>query len=129
MKKSIREERSRIVIKEDMIEDNSLLQYIASPNGIDISVRFIDTATNSIKDHLLKAVPIEEFEDFLDRGLQINESQDTIAIFKKTEKGMQLERLYYLSEHNFEECDFLAMAYQKKFPNQPLNKYLVYEIK
>ena len=54
--------------------------------------------------------------------VSINEDKTAVAIFQPTTEGYALRTVYDTKEHEFGIPEFIDIEYQKRFPNQPLEK-------
>ena len=122
MKKTIKEDRERNIIKSELLNDNTLLEYVAEKRDIVIGIRFVESPTKGIREQILLRVDVAEFTDHIGQLIQVNEDKTAIAIFKPLEDSYMLEQVYDLEEHTFGIPEFLDLHYQKKFPNAPLKK-------
>ena len=125
MKKTIKEDRQRKVIKEELLNDNLILEYTQEKDKIIVGVRFVDSPISGIKEHILATYDVAEYTEHIGELIQISEDKSAVALFKPIEGGYQLYRVYDTEEHSSEVDDFIDIVYDKKFPHQPLNKQLV----
>ena len=130
MKKTIKEEKERRIIREELIGDNSLVQYEydEETNRVMLVVRFVKN--NTIKEHILITMTLDEYNDELDRIVKFNKNNSAIALFKKEDfEGAfykyTLHDCYDLREHSFALVDFLDLEYHKKFPKNKEETYIV----
>ena len=114
MKKTIKEEIATRYIKEELLDDNNLLQYAAddSQNSVCIKIRYVEG--NTIKEIVLATL---SKEDFKERKVILNFNQDKTAIAIKERIGREyrLTKLYSLKDHSFSNPDFMEMEYRKLF--------------
>ena len=114
MKKTIKEELATRYIKEELLDDNNLLQYAAddSQDSVCIKIRYVEG--NTIKEIVLA---ILSKEDFKERKVILNFNQDKTAIAIKERIGREyrLTKLYSLKDHSFSNPDFMEMEYRKLF--------------
>ena len=114
MKKTIKEELATRYIKEELLDDNNLLQYAAddSQNSVCIKIRYVEG--NTIKEIVLATL---SKEDFKERKVILNFNQDktAIAIKERTGREYKLTKLYSLKDHSFSNPDFMEMEYRKLF--------------
>jgi len=125
MKNNIKEEQERLIIKEELLNENTLIQheYDRENDKVRIVIRYIEYA--SIKEHTLNVMSVHEYASEFDKRVRINEDNSSIAIFDKNEDGYALRNCYDLNEHEFTPSDFVDLEFNKKFPNVILNKFLV----
>lgn len=130
MKNTIKEDLERIVIKEEIINDNSLLQYECNRDNkiVTLGVRYIKN--NTIQENILTTMTLDEYINELDNIVKININNSAIAIFKKeTYRNVFNEYIlhdcYDLNKHTFASSEFLDIEYNEKFPNNKVDKYLV----
>ena len=124
MKKNLKEEKQRKIIKEDWIDDNNLLEYVLEKEQISIGIRFIDSKTNSLKEHILKQISIKDWEQKEKEWIEISRDKTVIAIFQEIGQEYALESVYDIVDHSPIYYEFMDIIYEKKFPNNPLNKEL-----
>lgn len=123
MKKTIKEDKSRNVIKEEYITDNTLLEYVLEEAKVIIGIRYIDS--QKIKETILLRISLEDYAERESSFLDISEDKSTIATFTRVGEEYQLDRVYETTDHSFVAEDFKDVAYMLKFPNQKLNKQLI----
>ena len=130
MKKTIKEDLERIVIKEKLLDNNSLIQYECNRDDKTVSlvVRYIKN--NTIKEDIITTMTLDEYINELDNIVKINKNDSAIAIFKKETYNnvfneYTLRDCYDLKDHSFAIIDFLDIEYNEKFPNNKVDKYLV----
>lgn len=115
MEKTIKKDLERIILKEELLDDNSLLQYVVHGMNIQVCIRYIEEYGRRIQEHVLAEIPVAEYADNIGKMIQINEEKNTIAIFRKNEKNYVLDTVYDIVEHSFVASDFTECAYQKTF--------------
>jgi len=123
MKKTIKEDKARKIIKEEYITDNALLEYVLENDEVTIGIRYIDR--QKIHETILLKISLEDYLERAASFLDISEDKSTIATFTRIGKSYQLDRVYEITENSFVTDDFIDVAYQLKFPNQKLNKQLI----
>ena len=121
MKKTIKEDKERLIIKEELIGDNNLIQYEYNPQNdiVLLGVRFIEDC--SIKEHIITYLTIHQYAKELDKIVRFNEDNNAIAIFKKDNDEYVLQNFYNLETHDFSCIDFMDLEYNNKFPNNKIN--------
>lgn len=126
MKKTIKADKQRKILKEEFLNDNALLQATMEDNrDVTISVRFVEHPLVGIKEHILTKLSIYDYVSDYDNLIKIANDSSAIAVFNKTDEGFQLDSLYDAEEHTFAIDEFIDIAYEKKFPELVLDKYLV----
>lgn len=125
MKDTIKEDKERKIIKEEYLDNNTLLEISVEEGKVVISVRFVDTHLSGIKEHILLQIKAETYMKHMEGLIDISEKKDTIAIFKPTEKGYLLHSVYDTSSHEFVNADFTELLYKRRFPHKQLNKNLI----
>lgn len=125
MKNTIKSDNERLIIKEELLDDNSLLQYEYDRENdkVLLAIRFIKHHT--IQEHILTILSIHEYASELDDRVKINEDHTSIAIFDKKDNDYVLRDCYNLQEHNYAINDFVDIEFNNKFPNIKINNYLV----
>lgn len=128
MKKTIKADKSRKILQEEFLNDNSLLELTMEDNrDILVGIRFVEGVGFGIKEHILTKMSIYDYLSEYSNLVKISEDSSAIAIFNKTKAGYQLDRLYNLEEHAFALDEFIDIVFEKKFPKLSLDKYLVLE--
>lgn len=126
MKKTIKADKSRKILKEEFLNDNSLLEITMEDNrDILVGVRFVEGVGSGIKEHILARINIYDYASEYSDLVKISYDSSAIAIFNKTKAGYQLDRFYDLEEHAFALDEFKDIVFKKKFPELALDKYLV----
>lgn len=120
MKKTIKEDQARLVLHQELLNDNSLLEIVADHGFMDVGVRFIESPTSGMKEHTLLHMDIVEYMHNKEELIEINEGKDAIAVFRPIGEEYQLEGVYDTIKHEFAYADFVDIVYQKKFPNAQL---------
>lgn len=126
MKKTIKKDKHRYILKEEYLNDNALLEYSLENKKIVVGIRFIE---GCMKEHILGQYPVREFVEEEKNLIRFNKKKNAIALFRKVGEDYQLDGLYNAEEHSFEVPDFLELAYQKEFPQEPLGENRVYQKK
>lgn len=122
MKKTIKEDNERFVMQRELINDNTLLEYTADQGYMIVGVRYVDSSSRSIKEHILLKMNIVEFMKHQQELIEVNEGKTSIAIFFPVEDGYILREVYNTVEHEFGIPDFLDIEYQKAFPSTQIDK-------
>lgn len=120
MKKTIKEDQERFVMQSELLNDNTLLEYVADHGYMVVGVRFIESPLKGMKEHILLNMDIVEYMKHRAEVIQINEDKSAIATFRPTDDGYVLEDVYDTIEHQFGYQEFIDLEYQKRFPEQPL---------
>lgn len=130
MKKTIKEDNERKILKQEYLSENSLLEYIEEKDKVFICVRYIENSyfENGIKEMVVAVLSKEEYETELNNIIEISENNNAIAVFKKRKKDnteeYYLEKVCMLDEHKSESSDFVDCAYALYFPGKKLGQYL-----
>ena len=125
MRRTIKEDRERIVLHSELLNDNTLLELSSNHGYMDVGVRFIESPVTGMKEHILLHMDTVKFMKHKDQLMEINEGKDAIAIFEPTgEEGYFLDRVYDTEEHEFAIPEFVDIVYSQKFPNQSISKTL-----
>lgn len=124
MKKTIREDNQRKVIKQEYLNENSLQEVALVDGKIQITIRFVEGM--SIKEHILATMTPEELINEVNT-YKVSDDGKKIALFRKKGDEYCLERLYDLEKHEFSISDFIDIEYKKHFKTPALNKYLRYK--
>ena len=120
MKKNIKEELETKYLKEDLVNDNTLLLYEqVEENRIAVKMRFIEFDRLKEK-HITNLTP-EEFAAG-DR-IQLNEDKTALAVFKKYKGREILYNFFDLETHYAASPDYMDFAYNTKFKNK-VDNYL-----
>ena len=129
MKKTLKEDLDRIIVKEELIGDNNLIQYEYDwkQDTILLGVRFV--AGTSIKEHIIKQMTVHEYASELHEIVRFNEDKSAIAIFKKQDENYILDKCYDLNEHAFASIEFMDLEYNQRFPKNPVNEKFVLQKK
>lgn len=126
MRKTIKADKSRKILKEEFINDNSLLELTMEDNrDILVGVRFVEGACSGIKEHILMRMSVYDYMSEYNNLVKKSKDSSTIAIFKKTDDGYQLNRVYDAEKHEFALEEFIDIVYEDKFPELALDKHLV----
>ncbi len=120
MKRTIKEERETEIIKEEFLDENSLLQYKKdNNNNFEVVIKYI--TKNQIHEQFLARIENSNPNKTL---LQLNEDSTAIAIFKKYDNAYQLKRLYKVRTHSFAHSEFLDIVYPNFFSKTKLDSHL-----
>ena len=126
MKKTIKADKKRKILKEEFLNDNALLQATMEENrDVTIGVRFVEHPLVGIKKHILTRLSIYDYMSDYDNLIKIANDSSAVAVFTKTDEGLQLDRLYDAEEHEFALSEFIDIVYEKRFPELALDKHLV----
>lgn len=123
MKKTILEERRVSVLREVLINENTLLLYKQNEkekDKVDIFVRFIEQG--SIREHFLTSLPKEKLFIGL---MEISKDGKGIATYKEEGEDFVLDRVYDTETHSFAVSDFIDLEYKKLFPYNEISPQLV----
>lgn len=126
MRKTIKADKERKILKEEFLNDNALLQATMEENrDVTIGIRFVENPLVGIKEHILTKLSIYDYMSDYDNLVRISSDSSAVAIFNKTEEGFQLNRFYDAEEHSFALSEFIDIVYEEKFPELALDKHLV----
>ena len=120
MKKTIREDQKRLILKSEFLNDNTLLEYVADQGRMVVGVRFIESPLKGIKEHIILNMDIVEYMKHSDELIEVNEDKTAIATFQPTTEGYVLQDVYDTVEHQFGYQEFVDLEYKKRFPTKPL---------
>ena len=121
MENKIKDDLNRKILYQRLINDNTLLEYVLKNDKVLVCIRFVESPTSGIKEHVLKILEDDEI-DTVNNSIVVNEDNSAIAIFKKGNNKYQLNGVYYTDEHAFIPCDFVDIAYKEKFSEKKLIK-------
>lgn len=124
MKDTIKKDRERKVIKEEYLDDNTLLEVTLEDKKVTISVRYVESPVHGIKEHILLTMTVEEYTKSKDKFIMINEERNAIAIFERKGEVFFLRSVYETEEHSFSAADFTDLVFKKRFPQKQLTKEL-----
>ena len=119
MKKTIKEDLEEKYKKIVLINDNNLLIYTNNeidPNKIDIRLRYIEN--NTIIEVLITSILEKDLKELL----KINDK--AIAVLKRREEQLVLDRLYVIDKHEFSLEDFIDIEYESAFSKKRGNEYV-----
>ena len=115
MKNNIREELETKYLKEELVNDNTLLLYEeVAENDILVKMRYI--RSNKIHEGYITHLTKKEFEAG-DR-IVFNDDNTALAVFKKYKAREVLTDVVDLETHYSECSDFMDCAYNMKFNNK-----------
>ena len=129
MRKTIKEDLDRTIVEEELIGDNSLIQYVydGKQDKISLGIRFVDGS--SIKEHILKTMTAHEYASELHEIVRFNDDKTALAIFEKQDDNYILDNCYDLQEHNFTSLEFMDLEYNMRFPNNPVDERFILQKK
>ncbi len=122
MKKTIKEDQKRLILKSEMINDNALLEYTADQGKMIISVRYVDLS--KIKEDIILSMDIVEYMKHQDNLIEFNEDKSAIATFVPTEEGYAIHNVYDTVEHEYGIPEFVDLEYKKRFNRKLIREYL-----
>lgn len=126
MRKTIKADKSRKILKEEFLNDNALLESTMEDNrDILVVVRFVEGPSSGIKEHILTKMNVYDYMSEYNNLVKKSKDSSTIAIFNKTEEGYQLNRVYDVNKHEFALEEFIDIVYEDKFPELALDKHLI----
>lgn len=129
MEKTIKKDQERNIIKSELLNDNTLLEFVAKNHDIIASVRYIDSPITGIRENILFKMDVADYTKHVGEIIQISEEKEAIAIFQPIEEGYQLKQVYDTQEHQFAISEFVDLVYKKHFPTQPLKNAYIKEKK
>ena len=99
MEESIKKDQERIIIREELIGDNNLIQYVYNreKDNVIVSIRYIEN--KSIQEHLLTTLSIHQYASELNKRIRIDDN--SISLFDKNKNGYILKGTYNLQEHEY----------------------------
>ena len=121
MKKTIKEDQERLILKSELIDDNSLLEYVASNGKMQVGIRFVE-GSSTIQEHIILSMDITKYMKHQESLIEFNEDRTAIAIFAPIEEGYQLKNVYDITKHESRGPAFVDIEYRNRFPNKPLVK-------
>ncbi len=122
MKRTIKEDQERFILKSEMINDNSLLEYTADQGKMIISVRFVDSS--KIKENIILSMDIVEYMKHQENLIEFNEDKSAIAVFKPTTEGYSISYVYDFIEHQSASPEFIDLEYENRFGKKLIKRYL-----
>ncbi|MBP5679411.1 MAG: hypothetical protein J6X28_06270 [Bacilli bacterium] len=125
MKETIKQDQKRLVLESELLNDNSLLEYVAEDGYMNVTVRFVSPAKTSIQEHNLLHMNIVEYMRHQGEVIQISKGKESIAIFSPTEEGYHLERVYDTNTHQFGSIQHVDIEYKRRFPKAPLEQQYI----
>ena len=112
MKKTIKEELETKYLKQELVNDNTLLLYEQLTDDlIEVKMRYIDF--NRLKELSVAHLSLEEYVE--GNSLRVNDNNTALAIFKKIDKEERLSDMYDLETHCKACSDLLDWSYNIKF--------------
>ena len=125
MKKTIREDARRHILRQEYIDDNTLLEFVEEGESILVSIRFVDSGV--IREQILRVFPKETGLSRICSMISISDDKEAIALFKAREGALVLEDVYLVLEHSYSFSDFIDICYASHFDKNTLDEYLVYQ--
>lgn len=125
MKSTIKKDRERKVIKEEYLDDNTLLEVTIEDKMVVIGIRYVESPIAGIKENILLTMTPEEYMKDKDQTFMINDERNAIAIFEQREEGYFLRDVYETEEHSYAPSDFVDIVFKKRFPQKQLTKELM----
>ncbi len=122
IKKTIKEDQKRLILKSEMINDNALLEYTADQGKMIISVRYVDLS--KIKEDIILSMDIVEYMKHQDNLIEFNEDKSAIATFKPVEEGYAIHNVYDTVDHEYSIPEFADLEYKKRFNKELIREYL-----
>ena len=126
MKKNIKEELETKYLKEDLVNDNTLLLYEQiDDNDILVKMRYI--RNNRLNEGYITHLTKEEF--LAGDRIVFNEDKTALAVFKKYKDREVLTEVYDLESHYSACADFMDCEYNMRFKDKVDNYLLLVKTK
>ena len=127
MKKTIKSDNERNIIKQFYINDNTLVQieFDKETELVIISLRYVEDPISGIKETILTKMQMDEYIESFEQLVRVNEDKNSIAVLKKFGKEYRLERLYDVENHQYIPEDYKDIVFKEKFKSFSLNKELI----
>ncbi len=127
MKKTIKSDNERNIIKQFYINDNTLVQieFDKETELVIISLRYVEDPISGIKETILTKMQMDEYIESFEQLVRVNEDKNSIAVLKKIGKEYRLERLYDVENHQYIPEDYKDIVFKEKFKSFSLNKELI----
>ena len=114
MKKTIKEDSKRIILKQNYLDDNNLLEYHINGQKVSLVVRYIEM--NKIHEITLINMDFNDYLNELHNIVKINDDNNAVAIFKKDNNDEYwLYDIYKTEDHSLGYLDFLDIEYDNYF--------------
>lgn len=124
MKSTIKEEKQTKIIKEEYLNDNSLLVYKLESNKEEellvAAIQYIKSSTCLKEDTLFSVSKNKPNSKFL----SISADNETIAVFEKEEESFKLRKIYEVTDHSLISDEFIDIVYANKFSKSPVDETL-----
>ncbi len=125
MKATIRDDQNRQIIKEEYVNENSLLEVSKENEDFIVTVRYVESPRIGIREHYLTRINFFEYKTLFSELVRISDDNTTIAIFKCVEDGFLLEKVYDASSHEFLPDEYMDIKFMENFSDIVLNKQLI----
>ena len=125
MKATIRDDQNRQIIKEEYVNENSLLEVSKEKDDFIVTIRYVESPSVGIIEHFLTKINFFEYKTLFSELVRISNDNTTIAIFKCVEDGFLLEKVYDASSHEFLPDEYMDIKFMEKFSDIVLNKQLI----
>lgn len=125
MKATIRDDQNRQIIKEEYVNENSLLEVSKEKDDFMVTVRYVESPSVGIREHFLTNINFFEYKTLFSELVKISNDNTTIAIFKCVEDGFVLEKVYDASSHEFLPDEYMDIKFMEKFSDISLNNQLI----
>lgn len=113
MKKTIKEDNNRKILKTEYLNDNSLLEYVEENEMVHVTIRFVEG--QSIKVQTLCTMSKEDYNAYLGSLIVKSENNEAIAIFRRENDKFFLQDVYEITTRQPSVSDFLDLSYRKYF--------------
>ena len=127
MKKTIKEDQERLVLYSELLNDNSLLEFVAGEGFMNVVVRYIESPSSGMREHTLIHMNIVDYMKHQNNLIRVNEDKTAIATYLPTDNGYELKDVYDTVNHEFGIPEFTDLEYQKSFKQE--GEALVYSKK
>ena len=114
MKNNIKEDLETEYLKQELINDNTLLLYEQVDDSIYVKMRFIER--NKINEVNITILSVDEYN--MGDRVRINEDKTALAVFRKISDMDVLTEVYDLETHYCGIRDFLDCEYNLRFSDQ-----------
>lgn len=125
MKKTIKKEMEKNIIHSNYIDDNLLLECVYDEERDSVTIRVCYIKGNSIQETIFTTISMDSYMESFSELVRVSEQKDTIAVFKKQDSLLTLDKVYDIKEHSMIPEDFKDVVFKQKFPQEELGNNLV----
>ena len=111
MKQTIKEELETKYLKEELVNDNTLLLYEKNEDEVLVKMRYIEF--NRIKEIQITTLSFEEYIE--GNRIRFNDDNTALAVFKKEKDKEVLKTFYDLVTHSTYGSHLMSFGYNEKF--------------